>query len=140
MKYYEKILSETDVTSKLMVPTAWVRPEDDGDLLLPGDMMPGEQREIQVVDEVGNKYKFRLKVRSDQSHHHHHQLDPDKLGGNYNMKPEFMAKEWKAFVLEKALKAGDRIYVWKDKDSDRIVIKVKVPPLRFPLFGIIILV
>ena len=55
---FSKTLTKSDVKKKFAVKSKWLGS------LLPGNLEPGSQTEIPVVDEVGNRFRFMLKVRN----------------------------------------------------------------------------
>ena len=112
----EKKLSETDISQKLTVTTDLLR------LLVPV-ARPGSEEAIEVTDEWGRRYAFRLRVR------------PITSLGPYYFKAEFQFKEWHAFVVEKGLKKDEIIYFWHDERDHSLRVQVRVRPCLHRLFG-----
>ncbi|GMN21121.1 hypothetical protein TIFTF001_047227 [Ficus carica] len=116
-KCHEKILTSTDINQKLIVPM---------DLL--GNLFPdpnpdSERIPLSFKDERWKDYTFYLKVRS------------RKTGQiRYDKKPEFMFKERRAFVVEKKLKVGEKIFLWWD-DRGSLRIRAHRCPLPWKLLG-----
>ena len=109
-----KTLSESDVKSKFVVKADWLGG------LLPGNLAPGSQTNILVVDEEGHEFNFVLKVRSRDTG-----IDLNREPRPYYMKPEFMAKGWKDFVKQKGVKAGRTISFGRLPDSHHIGVRIE---------------
>ena len=107
-----KILSQSDVTSKLVVMEEWL-----GNLL-PGNLEPGSETNILAVDEWGNEFTFILKVRRCLD------IDLNREPRPYYYKPEFKAKGWQDFARQRELMAGQTIWFWKRADG-RIGVRVE---------------
>ena len=130
-KKFIKTLSKSDVKSKFVVKEKWLR--EEGLLNLPGNLEPGSQTSIPVVDEEGREFKFVLKVRSRDTGIDLN-IEPIDLNSKpketitYYRKPEFMAKGWQVFVKEKGLTAGRTISFERDPDTNnriRILIEAQ---------------
>ena len=117
LNYHPKTLTSTDIDQKLIVPM---------DLL--GNLFPDPNPDSEPIplsfkDELGKEYTFYLTVR------------PRKPGQiRYDKKPEFMFKEWHAYVVEKKLKVYESIFLWMD-DRGSLRIRARHPPSLYSLFG-----
>ena len=111
MEPVSKILSQSDVTSKFVVSEEWL-----GNLL-PGNLEPGSETNIPVVDEWGKEFTFILKVRRCSD------IDLNREPRPYYYKPEFKSSGWKEFVRHRGVKAGQTICFW-NRDDGRIGVRV----------------
>ena len=96
--YEEKRLTETD--SERLVSGDWIRNNGGRAGVLPVPVSGSEAIPDSIRDEWGMDYPLRLKVRS------------PKPGKRYFSKPEIMSKGWRAFVADKRLEVGDKVFIY----------------------------
>lgn len=92
---YEKRLTSTDVSQKLVIPRRWLE-------ILPS-IKNNNNVQVRVLDGMGMCWEFFLSRRST---------------GNYP-KPVFQSKGWSKFVRRKGLRVGDKLVVQRQEDPFR---------------------
>ncbi|XVE66904.1 hypothetical protein DITRI_Ditri08aG0117500 [Diplodiscus trichospermus] len=111
MKLFKKFLSATDICKRLSIPMT--------SLAYFPRLKVGHALDLQVKDESGNLWTFRLSTRKK----------------NY-LKPVF-SKGWCKFVKSKNLEVGDKVKLYKEQDdASGAVFKIKAKkPVK--IFGVV---